>query len=766
MAAVKPSQSEPVDRFQRGSRGVGRAVPVSYKLDVFKDENFDPNVYVQSKCRAMSDKEIRQLRSSLQVLKKASAEEMYRSVYANLATLIRAAEEISGLEKELLPMRNLCTSQVALIPEFTEGIPFESWSVDSEGSIEDDLSFCEDREPSEAEKLFVELPDMLDVLLSERRVAEALDALDEAERIAAEAAENQTLRPAELLSLQTIINKNRQKLADHLFEAAFKSSTHGHELRSAVSSPGVVDQLAGASFQSSTRGVELHAAVSALKRLGKGPRAHSLLLNSHYERLQCNMKTIHPSSTSYGVPYTTALSQQVFSAIAQAAHDSQTVFAEDSAYVSELVKWSAKQAEAFAQLVQKHVLASCADEGSLRAAAECVQIALGHCSLLESQGILLSSVLLQHFRPSVEEALNGNLKRIERKTAALAAADDWVLIYPSKTHSPNGTSSTASGIQPKLSSSAHCFKSMVQDLLDDISPLLMSMQFAGSTLDGLFRVFDSYISLLINAIPCLVEDDTNTEGYGNKIVRMAESEEQQLVLLVNASVLAEEILPRAAIKLSSMCQAGNMDDSHKTTSDRDNHSTELRNWKRKLHHCVDRLRDSFCRQQMLALILTEDGDTLLNAQMYLSMDESFDYPEWSPSPIFQYLFRKLNTMASIAADMFVGREIFASLIMMRLLQTVVLFLSDDPNFWEDIEKGPRPLGLLGLRQFYLDMQFIIVFAQGRYLSRHAHQLIKDIIERAMLAFSATGMDPDSVLPDDDWFVRHCSRNCEYNNRKK
>ncbi|KAJ0982757.1 hypothetical protein J5N97_011012 [Dioscorea zingiberensis] len=153
-----------------------------------------------------------------------------------------------------------------------------------------------------------------------------------------------------------------------------------------------------------------------------------------------------------------------------------------------------------------------------------------------------------------------------------------------------------------------------------------------------------------------------------------------------------------------MCQAGNMDDSHKTTSDRDNHSTELRNWKRKLHHCVDRLRDRFCRQQMLALILTEDGDTLLNAQMYLSMDESFDYPEWSPSPIFQ---------------------------------TVVLFLSDDPNFWEDIEKGPRPLGLLGLRQF------IIVFAQGRYLSRHAHQLIKDIIERAMLAFSATGMDPDS-----------------------
>lgn len=55
-------------------------------------------------------------------------------------------------------------------------------------------------------------------------------------------------------------------------------------------------------------------------------------------------------------------------------------------------------------------------------------------------------------------------------------------------------------------------------------------------------------------------------------------------------------------------------------------------------------------------------------------------------------------MASIAADMFVGRERFATLLLMRLTETVILWLSEDQSFWDDIEEGPRPLGPLGLQQ--------------------------------------------------------------------
>lgn len=48
--------------------------------------------------------------------------------------------------------------------------------------------------------------------------------------------------------------------------------------------------------------------------------------------------------------------------------------------------------------------------------------------------------------------------------------------------------------------------------------------------------------------------------------------------------------------------------------------------------------------------------------------------------------------------MFVGRERFATLLLMRLTETVIIWLSEDQSFWDDIEEGPRPLGPLGLQQ--------------------------------------------------------------------
>ncbi|XP_077210959.1 exocyst complex component EXO84B-like isoform X2 [Tasmannia lanceolata] len=635
-------------------------------------------------------------------LKKASAEEMRKNVYANYTSFIRTSKEISDLEGELFSIRNLLSTQAALIHGLAEGIHVDSLSTSHDGFAAHEISSFDDKEPSEVEKWAVEFPDMLDVLLAERRVDEALDALEEGEHVALEAKDKNTVGPAALLSLQTAITEHRQKLAD---------------------------QLADAACQPSTRGVELRAAVSALKRLGDGPRAHTLLLNAHYQRFQYNMQSLRPSSTSYGGAYTAALSQLVFSAIAQAASDSLAVFGDEPSYTSELVIWSTKQTEAFALLVKRHALASSAAAGGLRAAAECVQIALGHCSLLEAHGLRLCPVLLRLFRPSVEQALEANLKRIEESTAALAAADDWVLTYPPAATRPSCRSSTASlgsgvGFQPKLTSSAHRFNSMVQDFFEDVGPLL-SMQLGGPTLEGLLQVFNSYVSLLINAL----ED----EDAGSVKVR---TEAQQIALLANASLLADELLPRAAMKLS-----------------RESRPPEQREWKRRLQRSVDGLRDSFCRHHALDVIFTEDDEPRLTADMYISMDGNVDEPEWSPSPIFQDLFIKLNTIASVSVDMFIGRERFATLLLMRLTETVILYLSDDQSFWDDIEEGPKPLGPLGLQQFYLDMDFVIHFSsQGRYLSRHLHQVIKDIISRAISAFATTGMDPYSVLPEDDWFA--------------
>ncbi|KAK1643302.1 hypothetical protein QYE76_061107 [Lolium multiflorum] len=724
-SAAKSSRSRPAGHsgvlpmHAAAGGGDGAGSRLADKLKIFKTDKFDPDSYVQSKCQTMNEKEIRQLCSYLQDLKKASAEEMRRSVYANYAAFIRTSKEISDLERELQSIKNLLNTQSALIHGLSEGVQIDSLTTGPEDSEEESFSTVEDQELSEIQNWYTDFPERLDVLLAERRVDEALDALDEAERIAADAKQKQTLSTAEILALKRAISDNRQKLSDQLAEAA---------------------------CQSSTCGIELRAAASALKRLGDGPRAHSLLLSAHNQRLQGNIQTTHPSSTAYRGAYTAALAKQVFSAISHALSDSMEVFGDEPSYASEVVTWATKQAMLFALLVKRHALASCAASGGLRAAAECVQIALGYCSLLEARGLSLSGVVMKQFRPCVEQALDSSLRRIEESTSALAAADNWVLVY-----SPTGirpfARSSAGNMAPKLSSSAHRFNSMVQDFFEDVGPLL-SLQLGGSSMDGLLKIFNTYIDLLVSALPGSMDDEANLEGLGNKIIRMAETDEQQLALLANASLLAEELLPRAAMKLPSVNQAS-MD---KRGPEKQNRAAEHREWKRKLQRMVDKLRDSFCRQHALALIFTEEGDTHLSAEMYINMDNNVQEIEWVPSLIFQELYAKLHRMAGIATEMFVGRERFATLLMMRLTETVILWLSEDQTFWEEIEEGPRALGPLGLQQFYLDMQFVILFGQGRFLSRHVHQVILNIIDRGMAAFSATGLDPDSALPSDDWFI--------------
>ncbi|XP_075660053.1 exocyst complex component EXO84A [Castanea sativa] len=699
---------------------------LSDRLKVFKTSNFDPDAYVTSKCQTMNEKEIRHLCSYLVELKKASAEEMRKSVYANYGAFIRTSREISDLEGQLLSMRNLLSTQAALVHGLSEGVHIDSLSTGPEDSAGEDVSY-ENTELSNIENWLVEFLDTLEVLLSERRVDEALAALDEGESMAKEAKERQTLSQTILLSLQTTITEQRQKLAD---------------------------QLAETTCQPSTRGVELRSAVLALKKLGDGPRAHTLLLNSHKQKLQGNMQSLRPSNASYGAAYTASLSQIVFSTIAQAASDSLAVFGEEPAYTSELVTWAVKQTEAFALILKRHVLASSAAVGGLRVAAECVHICLAYCSLLEARGLSLSPILLRLFRPLIEQALNDNLKRIEQSCAALAAADDWVLTcLPAGTRLASSTSLSSVNLsQPKLSSSAHRFNSMVQEFLEDVC-LLESLQLDVSTLEGVLQVFNSYVNLLINALPSSMDNEEDTEVYANKIVRMAETEAQQIALLANASLLADELLPRAAMKLLPLQQTNRTDEPHRRSSDRQSRLPEQREWKRRLQRSVDRLRDSFCRHHALELIFLDDGDTSINAQMYIYMDDNTDEPEWFPSPIFQVLFAKLTRMASIATDMFVGRERFATVLLMRLTETVILWLSEDQSFWEDIEEGPKPLGPLGLQQLYLDMEFVILFSsQGRYLSRNLHQVIKNIIGRAIDSVAATGMDPYSVLPEDDWFA--------------
>ncbi|CAM8956185.1 unnamed protein product [Rhodiola kirilowii] len=247
MAAIdgfaRPSESSSMDSNELEIK----VVTLSDKLRVFKSSQFDPNGYMTSKCQTMSEKEIKDLCSCLRELKKASAEEMQKSVYANYTSFIRTSREISDLEGELLSMRNLLNTQAALVHGLAEGVRVDALFSGAEGSATDDKNDFDDKEPSRMEKWWVQFLETLEVLMAERRINEALEALDGGEQVVEDANDKQTLSPTAILSLQTSISEQRTKLADQLAEAA---------------------------SQPSTRGAELHTVIMALKRLGDGPRAH------------------------------------------------------------------------------------------------------------------------------------------------------------------------------------------------------------------------------------------------------------------------------------------------------------------------------------------------------------------------------------------------------------------------------------------------------------------------------------------------------------
>ncbi|WRX25978.1 hypothetical protein QQP08_018465 [Theobroma cacao] len=77
-------------RSTRASAGDAKenGTKIEEGLNVFKSDKSDADAFVQSKC-SLNDKEIRQLCSYLLDLKRASAEEMRKSVYANCSAFMR-----------------------------------------------------------------------------------------------------------------------------------------------------------------------------------------------------------------------------------------------------------------------------------------------------------------------------------------------------------------------------------------------------------------------------------------------------------------------------------------------------------------------------------------------------------------------------------------------------------------------------------------------------------------------------------------------------
>ncbi|XP_020091812.1 exocyst complex component EXO84C isoform X2 [Ananas comosus] len=513
----------------------------------------------------------------------------------------------------------------------------------------------------------------------------------------------------------------------------------------------LVEQLVMICEQPSFCLPELKKALSGLTKLGKGSLAQQLLLKAYGSRLQKSIESFLPLCTIYSETYAASLSKLVFSTISLATKESTLLFGDMPSYTNRIVQWAEFEIESFVRLVKENSPSPetiCA----LRAASVCIQGSLSHCSLLESEGLKFSKLLMVLLRPHVEEILDLNFRRSRRRVLDLARDDD-VLLPSAQVGSSHFVASPSNII---LTSSGKKFMSIVKDILDQLTPLAV-IHFGGTILNKILQVFDRYIETLIKALPGPSEDDSLMESKDSLNFR-AETDAQQVALLGTAFTVADELLPMAVLKTFARkienkeagggCNEGigqNLVIS----------AAEYKEWRRHLQHSWDKLRDHFCRQYVLTFIYSREGKARLDARIYLEGkgDDLFWDCDPLPSLPFQALFGRLQQLASVVGDVLLGKEKIQKVLLSRLTETVVMWLSDEQEFWDVFEDEYVQLQPFGLQQLILDMHFIVEIAVcGGYSSRNVHQLVSAVITRAIGTFSAKGVDPQSALPEDEWFV--------------
>ncbi|XP_062095950.1 exocyst complex component EXO84C isoform X2 [Humulus lupulus] len=669
---------------------------------------------------------IRKLCCELLDLKDA-VENLCGNMETKYLAFLRISEEAKEMQHESIELRKHISAQGILVQDLMTGVSreLEEWNKSGgephEAKEDSEIDELKDLAPNEvnAHSIFLE---NIDVLLAEHKVEEALEALDAKEKNSLE------LKSSDVLSTD-----------ESSYKAAFLR-------RKAM----LEDQLVEIAEQPSISVVELKKTLYALIKLGKGPLAHQLLLKFYGSRIQKNIEVFIPSCSFCPRTYPATLSKIVFSIISHTRKESGLIFGDDPVYTNRIVQWAEWEIEAFVRLIKENAPIS-ETVSALRAASVCVQASLNYCLALESQGLKLSKLVLVLLRPFIEEVLELNFRRARKVVLGSVEPEEFIPFSPR-------FASLLSTITPSpdsvLVNSGIRFMSIVEDILEQLT-LLTVLHFGGNILSRIGQLFDKYMDSLIKALPGPSDDDNITE-LKDVVLFRAETDSEQLSILGIAFTIMDELLPNAVITVWKQQNGSQESKDGPGENMKSSPSTNtLKEWKRHIQHSYDKLRDHFCRQYVLAFIYSREGKTRLNAQIYFNGNG--DDLHWDSDPLpslpFQALFAKLQQLATVAGDVLLGKEKIQKNLLARLTETVVMWLSNEQEFWDVFEDDSGPLEPLGLQQLILDMHFTVEIARfAGYPSRQVHQIASAIIARAIRAFSSKGMVANNALPEDEWFV--------------
>ncbi|KAG6398153.1 hypothetical protein SASPL_139608 [Salvia splendens] len=691
-------------------------------------ESVTPQSKIDTVYQSKTEKGIRKICFELLDLKDA-VENLCSNTRTKYLAFLRLSDEVVEMKHELNELQKHISSHGILIQDLMSGVSreLEEWSgaggevSEAEDPLTNETDGIFSTEVEDRRMLFLE---HVDVLLAEHKIEEAIDAIDTEERTYPELKGTGDSTTDESSSFKSALSKRKAMLENQLIEI---------------------------SRQPSVGILELRKVLSSLLKLGKGPLAHQIFLKSYGSRLQRSIEDFLALCPCYPETYSATLSNLVFSMISLANKDSGQMFGDNPLYSNKIVQWAEWEIESLVRLVKENAPPS-ETSSALRAASVFVQASLNHCSELEKQDLKLTKLLLVLLQPYVEEVLELNFRRARKLALDLVGTDESMPLSP-RLASPLSTFATSS--DRLLVDCGMRFIFAVKEIAEQLTRLVI-LHFGGNILTRISELFDKYVEVLIKSLTGATEDDNLTD-LKEHVPFNAETDSQQLALLGTAFTIVEELLPMVVSRiwnaLGESKESG--DGLTENAMTPINSSIDPKEWRRQLQQSLDKLRDHFCRQYVLSFIYSRDGETRLEAQIYIG-GKGKDLL-WNSDPLpslpFQALFGKLQQLAAVAGDVLLGKEKIQKVLLARLTETVVMWLSNEEEFWGVLENESAPLRPVGLQQLILDMHFTVEIARfAGYPSRHLNKISSDIIARAVKAFAARGVDPQSSVPEDEWFV--------------
>ncbi|KAK4407258.1 hypothetical protein Sango_0306800 [Sesamum angolense] len=200
----------------------------SDSLSLLSNEDEEPEF------QSMTAKGVQYLCSELLELKQESDEDFQKNIFTNYSAFLAILKEIEGLESELLGLKSQASSQKRLVKDVSDRMCIGGLSEENiESILEEDLN-VQPSSPSLLETHTEDVSNILDTLLIEHRLDDALTVLEMETEFVQDLLSGENVPTDQLMSYKSAVSEKRAMLANQLTLTAKHPRISAPELQKAL----------------------------------------------------------------------------------------------------------------------------------------------------------------------------------------------------------------------------------------------------------------------------------------------------------------------------------------------------------------------------------------------------------------------------------------------------------------------------------------------------------------------------------------------------